>query len=71
MTSSCLIDPPTPYEPPHVWLAFLERLNDYDHNVPAVAHAVETAVRHLRAVMVTPESRERLREARQKFRLVD
>lgn len=40
-----LIDPPSPYELPYVWLAFLERLNDYDHNDPTVAHEIERAVR--------------------------
>lgn len=67
---ACIIDLPTPYEPPHVWMAFLELLNGYDHNDSAVAHAFETAVRHLHAVSAAPEPPERLRNARREFRVV-
>ena len=66
-----IIDEPSPFEPPEVWWGFLEHLNGYDHNDPAVAHSFETAVRHLRTVMVTPENQGRLRNARQKLRVVD
>ena len=42
-----MIDPPTPYDPPEVWWAFLRRLRKFDPNDPAVQAAREDAIRHL------------------------
>ena len=42
-----IIDPPTPYDPPEVWWAFLRRLRKYDPNDPAVQAARADAIRHL------------------------
>ena len=42
-----IIDPPSPYDPPEVWWAFLRRLRHFDPNDPAVQAAREDAIRHL------------------------